>query len=341
MSEKLLSIILPAYNAEKTIKRAVDSVLCSKSDDFELIVIDDGSKDSTNDIVRSYNDPRLSLITKENSGVSSTRNYGIEKATGKYITFIDSDDEYIAGAIDRILSYANSEDFDLLGFGYYGEWIKNGKVYKTDANSVSQKLSFNIEDAAPYFRYIFESSHILLQTSWNKVFKREIMAENGIRFDESMVCYENLTMIFDYLKYARKIVFLNDILYKYCFYAESNVNVIQKRKKLDLTSDVSKCYEKFIELCEKYSYDDQYRAFMDSSFLNDFVYCSRKYFDKSEQYSKSQQLDAFSKYLRDDGMTKLRNGYLSGMTFYRLIFTLNDKGLKHIAYALYKKMIIK
>lgn len=80
---------------------------------------------------------------------------------------------------------------------------------------------------------------------------------------------------------------------------------------------------------------------MDASFLNDFVYCSRKYFEKSEQYSKSQQLDAFSKYLNNDGMTKLRSGYLSGMTFYRLIFTLNDKGLKHMAYALYKKMIIK
>ena len=79
MSELKLSIIMPAYNAEKTIKEAIKSVLSSRSDNFELIVINDGSADSTENIVKSFSDKRLVYIAKENSGVSSSRNFGLKR----------------------------------------------------------------------------------------------------------------------------------------------------------------------------------------------------------------------------------------------------------------------
>ena len=341
MEKTLLSVIMPAFNAEKSIKKSIESVLSSRSENIELIVINDGSTDLTENIVKSFNDKRLVYIAKENSGVSSTRNYGLKKAVGEYITFIDSDDCYIEGAVDRIIEYIEKYSFDLLGFGFYKEFIKRGKVYKTDANTVSDTLVFDIENAAEKFRYIFDSSHILFQTSWNKVLKRDILIDNDIKFNESMVCYENLTMLLDYLMHVKKIVFVKDILYKYNNITDGSDNVIEKRKKLELTSDVSACYRNFVRLCDKYNYPMNYRNYMDGAFLEDYIFCSRKYFGKSDKYSSKEQFEAFQRFLRDEDFLVLRSRYLSGMTFYRILYMLNERGLKHIAYKIYEKKLIK
>lgn len=341
MQKTKLSIIMPAYNSAGSVKASVESVLSNKSTDFELIVINDGSTDSTEDIVKSFNDSRLIYISKKNSGVSSTRNFGLKKATGEYITFIDSDDMYVDGAVDKILEYIEKYSFDMLGFGFYKEFIKGGRLYKTDANAVSDNLIFDMTNAPEYFRYIFESSHILFQTSWNKVLRRDIIADNGIEFNEKLVCYENLTMIFDYLMYANKVVFVNDILYRYNNNADGSTNVIGKRNKLELTADVSACYMNFLKLCDRYDYPKNYRDFMNAAFLEDYVFCSRKYFIKSDKYTSKQRFEAFERFLNDEGFLMLRKQYLSNMSFFRILFMLNDRGLKHIAYKIYEKRLIK
>lgn len=93
MNEEIFSIIMPAYNAEKTIVESIDSVLNQTFKDFKLYIIDDASNDTTVDIVKSFNDERIILIKNEiNSGVAETRNVGIKLCAGKYISFIDSDD---------------------------------------------------------------------------------------------------------------------------------------------------------------------------------------------------------------------------------------------------------
>lgn len=341
MENTLLSIIMPAFNAEKSIRQSIESVLSNRSKNIELIVINDGSTDSTESIVQSFNDERLVCITKENSGVSSTRNFGLKKAKGEYITFIDSDDCYVDGAVDRIIEFIDKYSFDILGFGFYKEFIKDGKVYKSEANTVSDTLVFDVENASDKFQYIFESSHILFQTSWNKVLKRAILVDNDIKFNESLVCYENLTMVLEYLMYAKNIVFVNDILYKYNSITDSSDNVIGKRKKLELTADVSACYKNFVKLCDKYDYPSDYRVFMDGAFLEDYIFCSRKYFGKSDKYSSKEQFDAFQRYLSDEAFLVLRSRYLSGMTFYRILYMLNDRGFKHLAYKIYEKKLIK
>lgn len=340
MSKKL-SIIIPAFNVEKTIARAVESIITCSSNDIEIIIIDDGSTDQTKQIINDINDPRILFVSQEHSGVAIARNNGINKATGKYLTFLDSDDYYYPGAIETILQYIDNDDFDMLGFGFYKERFKNGKLFQTVANSISSTLRFDIEDASEYFQYIFESSHILFQTAWNKVFKRDIFEKYNICYTENMVCYENLTMIFEYLKYAKKIMYIKDILYCYCGNLDRASEAIHKRKKLDLTSDVSKCYKKFIELCEKYDYPDSYRRNMNYAFLKDFTYCSKKYFVKLDDYTKKQQKEAFNNFLIDKGFQMLKNDYLSEMRFYNVLFKLADLKLTNIAYFLYKEKIIK
>jgi len=95
----IYSIIIPLYNKERQIARTLDSVLAQSVADFEVIVVDDGSKDGSAEIVKGYSDPRIRYIKKENGGVSSARNRGIQEARGEWILFLDGDDRLMQDAL--------------------------------------------------------------------------------------------------------------------------------------------------------------------------------------------------------------------------------------------------
>ncbi len=97
------SIIIPLYNKEKYIKRAIDSVLAQTIKNFELIIVNDGSKDNSEKIVSQYNDQRIKLVTKKNEGVSVARNTGIENSKAEYIAFLDADDEWLPDFLEEII----------------------------------------------------------------------------------------------------------------------------------------------------------------------------------------------------------------------------------------------
>ena len=96
------SVIIPAYNAEKTIARSINSVISQTFDEFELIIVDDGSRDKTKDIVAQFSDDRIKYIFRPNQGVSSARNTGIISSSGKYVCFLDSDDEWKENHLEEL-----------------------------------------------------------------------------------------------------------------------------------------------------------------------------------------------------------------------------------------------
>ena len=116
-----VSIIVPVYNAEKCLKRWVDSILGQEYKDLELILVDDGSQDASGAICDTYRraDARVRVIHKENSGVSDTRNRGIEAAEGTYLQFVDSDDWLTADATKLMVRAAEEHDCDLVIADFY------------------------------------------------------------------------------------------------------------------------------------------------------------------------------------------------------------------------------
>lgn len=106
-----VSIIMPAYNAEKMIAESIQSVVNQTYTDWELIVINDGSNDNTSTIVSMYNDPRIILLEQQNSGVAEARNNGIRNAHGKMIAFLDSDDLWLATKLEKFMSYVEKYNF--------------------------------------------------------------------------------------------------------------------------------------------------------------------------------------------------------------------------------------
>lgn len=107
MINPLFSIVIPLYNKNTSISRAIDSVLNQTVDNFELIIVDDGSTDNSVNIVRKYTDNRIKLIQKENGGASSARNTGIKNSCGTYISFLDADDEWCVNYLEIILHLSN------------------------------------------------------------------------------------------------------------------------------------------------------------------------------------------------------------------------------------------
>jgi len=107
-----VSIIMPAYNAENTIKNTIESILNQNYDNYEIIVVDDGSTDNTQNIVKNIDNSKIKYFKLEtNKGVSNARNFGIEKATGNYIMFIDSDDLYLDTMIEKMVNGIKESDW--------------------------------------------------------------------------------------------------------------------------------------------------------------------------------------------------------------------------------------
>lgn len=119
--EGLVSIVIPVYNAEDYLRRCLDSILEQSYRDIEIILVNDGSKDDSSEVCKYYQnlDSRIKYFYKENGGASSARNYGIDKARGEFITFVDADDWLSNDAIEVQSSHMRSDKLDLLIFDPY------------------------------------------------------------------------------------------------------------------------------------------------------------------------------------------------------------------------------
>lgn len=192
-----ISVIVPVYNVEKYLRHCIDSILVQTFTDFELLLIDDGSKDKSRDICDEYalNDNRVRVFHKENGGVSSARNIGLYNAVGTWVTFCDSDD-YLH---DNFLSDFMSQSLaaDLLSQGYLED--RNGVLTKKyELDGVYTGTNCN-----PFILKMYKSTQ--LGFLWCKAFKLEIIKSQHLLFDENIRHMEDLDFIIRYCQYVGKI----------------------------------------------------------------------------------------------------------------------------------------
>ena len=201
------SVIIPVYNAKETLRRCLDSLVRQQFSDYELLLINDGSTDGSDAICREYANTYscVRYFVKENSGVSSARNLGLEQAEGEYILFVDSDD-YVSEDYFALLSHTlESNAVDLLMFGYrnFGgastEW-DTGVFCEETESGVAKRISFAV------CQYLFSS---LL----SKAFKRQIIERDNIRFSNDLAIGEDQTFIFTYAMHIRSIGSIENHLY--------------------------------------------------------------------------------------------------------------------------------
>ena len=189
-----ISVIVPFYNVEKYIDRCLESLVKQTFKDIEIIVINDGSPDNSQDIVDKYVKKYKNVYSykKENGGLSSARNYGLEKAKGEYIAFLDSDDYVELSMFEELYNKAISEDFDLVISG--SNMVFDNKNIIVHAG-IDSDLYSSID--------IKTNMNKIYPTAWGKLYKRELF-DFGIRF-KCDIWYEDVEFLFKLFPYIKNI----------------------------------------------------------------------------------------------------------------------------------------
>ena len=211
MNNPAISIIIPVYNAEKYLRRCIDSVLSQSFTDFELILVDDGSKDKSPQICDEYasQDTRVRVIHKANGGVSAARNDGLDIAKGEYITFIDSDDWVEREYLETLSNY---RDYDIVFFSHRMIYEDGYTTeFKFEAKEGDKQ---NIWEIVASLRKNAVGSNFYGYT-WNKMFRRDIIEKYKIRFIEGLRISEDEVYTLDYCTHAKSIKVLPLCLYNY------------------------------------------------------------------------------------------------------------------------------
>lgn len=221
-----ISIIMPVYNAEKYLKMTIESVLNQSFLEFELIAIDDGSTDKSLDILKKYSkiDTRIVVIEQENSGVSKTRNKGINVAKGKYLSFLDADDLLDSNFLMELYEKSERYNTDIYITGYsifYGAKPDEVAIYNNQLSDSDRNLvPIHGQDLFAYLRSIGLGVNI-----WNKLFKMTFIKKFNINFSETQTFDEDMFFVWKCCLVANKIYLDNNCRY---YYRLSNSSSIMK-----------------------------------------------------------------------------------------------------------------
>lgn len=200
----MISIIVPVYNVEKHLEKCIKSIIGQKYQNWELILINDGSSDQSGTICDEYAelDSRIRVYHQVNSGASVARNKGIELAGGKFITFIDADDWVEANYLEEVTNI-NPDSLTLVAYG----------------------VSYDFTDSSKDFNFIPTTDEILLHgLVCGKVWPTEVIRHNGICFNENLHLHEDHVFFYDGLKYIYKIEIISKPLYHYMHYGECSLS---------------------------------------------------------------------------------------------------------------------
>lgn len=202
---KKISVIMPIYNSEKTVEESIKSVINQTFSDYELILINDGSTDSSEKICEDFQKKYkfVKYYKLENGGVSKARNFGLSVAEAKYVCFIDSDDLYEPNYLETLYNeIAKGNDMVVCGYKLFGK--KNKDLYCVNNNDMNLKSKIEILQDSIMFNQL-----------WNKIYKLSTIKQNKITFDESINLGEDAIFNIKYLSYCNNLYMISDCLYKY------------------------------------------------------------------------------------------------------------------------------
>ncbi len=211
-----VSVIVPVYNVEKYLKKCLDSLINQTIQDIEIIVVNDGSKDNSEEIIKEYeknNPEKIVYLKKENGGLSDARNYGIPYAKGEYIAFLDSDDYVELDMYEKMYELAKKENSDMVECDFYWEYPNKTKI------DIGQIYSNQKE--------MLQKARVV---AWNKLIKRSILEESKVQFPKGYR-YEDVEFTYKLIPYLKKVSFAKEPFIHYIQRENSISNVQNERTK--------------------------------------------------------------------------------------------------------------
>ena len=221
----LLSIIVPVYNVEEYLGRCIESLVDQNLDytDYEIILINDGSTDSSLTVANKYKDSykNIQIFTQENLGLSEARNVGINKSEGEFILFVDSDDYIEINVLQKLLNAAKIKDLDVLGFNYI-------RTSKSDCKSEIVLSETELSKSNITTGMSFISNHNYSNGAWWYIVKKNILFSNNISFEKGRMV-EDILFTTEVLLKSNRVSFIDSDIYKY--YKNNNSILTKKDKK--------------------------------------------------------------------------------------------------------------
>ena len=212
----MVSVVIPVYNNENYIGRCLESLLCQDYQDYEIIIINDGSTDDTVERVKAFNSDIIKLFTIKNSGPSAARNYGINKCNEKsdYLLFVDSDDTVEKDFIKKLVAQADEDSLAICSVNHKYE----GSEYANSPGSKTGEVGV-INDIWHSDVFYMLLKNGVVAPLWNKCYSLKIIRENNMSIPEQLP--EDIRFNLEYLRYVKGIRIINEPLYNYIHRANS------------------------------------------------------------------------------------------------------------------------
>lgn len=260
MEGKKISVIIPVYNIQDYLSKCVDSILNQTYKNIQVILVDDGSKDSSPQICDSYKekDSRVVVIHKENGGVSSARNVGVERADGDYITFVDSDDYLEPDTYKKLLEAAETYSLDVTACGYF---ITDAPQELPEVEGVSvlerkEALSYCISD---------DAGSTMCGAVWNKLYRADKL-KDCLVFNSEYIIAEDMVVTIRCLMGAERIGQVNWCGYHYVQRGDSIINSFKEKKSSSVFAH-QEMYEELKNIYPDLAKDMKVRSLEQSYYL--------------------------------------------------------------------------
>lgn len=239
-----VSIIVPVYNVEKYIEKCLKSLVTQTLEDIEIIIVNDGSKDKSIEIINKYlkkYPQKIVYFEKENGGLSDARNFGIPHAKGEYIAFLDSDDYVEKDIYEKMYEVAKNESSDMVECNFYWEYPKKIK-----------------EDVGVIYNNQYEMMENVRVVAWNKLIKREVLEISKVQFPKGYR-YEDIEFTYKLIPYLHKVSFIERYMVHYIQRSNSISNLQNDKTKdiFDVLDHVIQFYKEK-NIYEKYKEELEY-----------------------------------------------------------------------------------
>ena len=245
-----ISIIVPIYNVKEYLSQCLDSILRQTYQNFELLLVNDGSTDGSKEIAEIYAQKypdKIRLFHQKNQGLSAARNCGLEKARGKYVVFVDSDDTISERMAEELYNRAESLDSDLVMCAFHSVDEQGNEIRQIHETCIEKDKISCLE----------ENKKILLcqNAAWNKLYRRSVIEQYGLRFTPG-VWYEDIRFTKKFMLHAKNIVYCDEILYDYLVRPGSIMNSMGDERNVQILDAIREVADYYKEK----GLDESYKA---------------------------------------------------------------------------------
>lgn len=300
MSEKV-SIVMPVYNVENYIERAIQSVLNQTYENIELIIVNDKTEDNSMNIVHKYSilDKRIKVVNKEkNEGLGFARNTGMDLASGKYIYFIDSDDYIESNTIERCVIEIEKNNSDIVIFGYSEDYEEHNIVNNRNVFMYEDDIMTSVEFKN---RFVELFTRTIIHSTCNKFYDLEFIRKNDIRFRRVSMC-EDTFFNLELVNKLENIIIISDVFYHYM---KRNVETLIVKYNPERFKFMNEVQQKVINLMNEFELiNDTNMALVNKTYIRTVIFCIIQIFNTNVNLSYSQKRSIIKEICENESVKK-------------------------------------